>query len=146
MSRSANPQPSGLGLRSIKLLEGIPAAALDELARQCRWRRFEAGQRVISRDAQHDKDVYLIVSGRVRVAAFSAAGHQVTFREMPAGDSFGDIAAIDELSRSVDVDALEDTLLASMKPAVFRQLLHQYPGVCDRTLLRLVTFIRDLTE
>ncbi len=128
------------------MLEGIPPAALDELARQCRWRRFEAGQRVISRDAQHDKDVYLIVSGRVRVAAFSAAGHQVTFRDMSAGDSFGDIAAIDELSRSVDVDALEDTLLASMKPAVFRQLLHEHPGVCDRTLLRLVTFIRDLTE
>ena len=144
-SRAIHTQPSGLGLRRVRLLEGVSAAALDELAQQCRWRRFEAGQRVISRDAQ-DKDVYLIVSGRVRVAAFSVAGQQVTFRDMPAGEWFGDIAAIDERSRSVDVVALEDSLLASMKPSLFRQLLHEHPAVCDRTLLRLVTFIRDLTE
>lgn len=148
--RAAKPpsrqvEPSGLGLRRVKLLEGVPVDALDQLARQCRWQRFEAGRRVISRDAA-DKDVYLIVAGRVRVAAYSGAGHEVAFRDMSTGGWFGDIAAIDELSRSVDVDAREDTLLASMPPAVFRRLLHEHPAVCDRILLRLVTLIRDLTE
>ena len=120
-------------------------STLEELARQCRWRRFQAEQRIISREAP-DQDVYLIVSGQVRVTAFSAAGRQVTFRDIPAGNWFGDFAAIDGLSRSADVVALEDTLLASMNPAVFRRLLHEHPAVCDRMLHRLVTSVREMTE
>lgn len=129
----------------MRLLEGVPASALEQLAQQCRWRRFPVAQRVISRDAQ-DQDVYLIVSGRVRITSFSAAGRQVTYRDIPAGDWFGDFAAIDGLSRSADVVALEDTLAASMSPAVFRDLLHVHPAVCDRMLYRLVTLVRELTE
>ena len=139
------PRPSALGLRSIKLLAGVPAGYLDDLARECRWRRVLAGQRVISRDAQ-DHDVYLIVGGKVRITAFSGAGRQVTYRDIATGDWFGDLAAIDGGSRSADVDALEDTLLAAMTPSVFRRLLHEHPVVCDRVLDRLAALVRDLTE
>jgi len=145
MSRSPAVEPSALGLKSVRLVDGVPASALEELARQCRWRRFEPGQRVISRDAP-DQDVYLIVSGLVRVTAFSAAGRQVTYRDIAAGDWFGDFAAIDGLSRSADIVALQDTLLASMNPAVFQRLLHEHPIVSDRLLRRLVSLVRELTE
>jgi CRP-like cAMP-binding protein len=138
-------KPSALGLRGIKLLAGVPAACLDELAQECRWRRVLAGQRVISRDAP-DHDVYLIVGGKVRITAFSGAGRQVTYRDIATGDWFGDLAAIDGRTRSADVDALEDTLLAAMTPAMFRRLLHQHPAVCDRVLDRLAALVRDLTE
>ncbi len=144
-SRLKPAEPSILGLMRVRLLEGVPASALEQLARQCRWRRFPAGQRVISREAP-DQDVYLIVSGRVRVTSYSAAGRQVTFRDIPAGDWFGDFAAIDGLSRSADVVALDDALVASMGPAVFRDLLHEQPVVRDRMLRRLVTSVRELTE
>ena len=137
--------PSALGLRSVKLLEGIPSEALEDIARQCRWRRFPAGQQVISRDAT-DSDVYLIVSGHIRVTAFSASGRQVGYGEMHTGQWFGDFAAIDGLSRSADVVAIEETLVASMNPALFRSLLHAYPQVRDRMLLRLVACVRELTD
>ena len=127
------------------MLEGVPIAALEDLARQCRWRRFQTGQRIISRQAP-DQDVYLIVSGQVRVTAYSATGRQVTYRDIAAGDWFGDFAAIDGLSRSADIVALQDTLLASMSPTVFRRLLHEHPAVCDRMLRRLVASVRELTE
>ena len=123
----------------------MSASALEELAKRCRWRRFDAGQRVISREAR-DQDVYLIVSGRVRVTSFSAAGRQVTYRDIPAGDWFGDFAAIDGLARSADIVALEDTLVAAMDAAEFRRLLHEHPTVGDRMLRRLVASVRELTE
>lgn len=137
--------PSALGLRGVALLADLETELLEGLAQQCRWRRYTAGQRVISRQAR-DNDVYLIVSGRVRITAFSGAGRQVTYRDTGTGDWFGDLAAIDGLGRSADVDALEDTLMASMPPATFRRLLHDYPAVCDRVLARLVGLVRDLTE
>jgi CRP/FNR family transcriptional regulator, cyclic AMP receptor protein len=138
-------EPSILGLKRVRLLEGLPPSAVEQLAHQCRWRRVLAQQRVISREAR-DQDVYLIVSGRVRVTSFSASGRQVTYRDMPAGEWFGDFAAIDGMPRSADVVALEDSVVAAMSPVVFRKLLHEHPAACDRILLRLVSSVRDLTE
>lgn len=129
----------------VRLLDGLPKPAVAQLAQQCRWRRIAATQRVISREAQ-DQDVYLIVAGRVRVTSFSASGRQVTYRDIAAGDWFGDFAAIDGMPRSADVDALEDSVVAVMSPAVFRNLLHAHPDACERVLRRLVGSVRDLTE
>lgn len=144
-SKPKSVEPSIHGLKRVRLLEGLPASALEPLAQQCRWRRIPAAQNVISRAAL-DQDVYLIVSGGVRVTSYSAAGRQVTFRDIPSGGWFGDFAAIDGLSRSADVVALEDTLVAAMTPALFRTLLHDYPAVCDLMLHRLVSSVRELTE
>src|SRR3954470_18795380 len=135
-SKSKAVEPSIVGLQRVRLLAGMDAAGLENLARKCRWRRYPAGQRVISREAD-DSDVYLIISGRVRVTSFSASGRQVTFRDIPAGDWFGDFAAIDGLSRSADIVALDNALVAAMPPAIFRELLHAHAAVCDRMLTRL---------
>ena len=145
MTRPGDVRPSLLGLRGVSLLAGLDTQALEAIAQQSKWRRCVAGQRVISREAQ-DQDVYLIVSGKVRITAFSVAGRQVTYRDIGAGDWFGDLSAIDGRSRSADVDALEDTLLASLTPVDFKRLIHQHPVICDRVMDRLVSLVRDLSD
>jgi CRP/FNR family transcriptional regulator, cyclic AMP receptor protein len=145
MAKPTAPEPSLLGLRQSRLLEGLPPAALEAHARELRWRRLRAGQQVISRDAP-DNDVYLVISGQVRVTVFSAAGRQVSFGDLRAGDWFGDFAAIDGSARSASVIAMEDALLASMAPKVFLRLMHEHPAICDRVLVRLVRAVRELTE
>jgi CRP/FNR family transcriptional regulator, cyclic AMP receptor protein len=138
-------QPSSLGLRSIGLLAGLSPERLETLAHQCAWRHYEAGQWIISRDAA-DRDVYLLVSGRVRVTTYSAAGRQVTFRDFGPGEFFGDVAAIDGEPRSADVLALDNTLLASISPAAFSRLLRDEPIVAERLLRRLASLVRRLSE
>jgi CRP/FNR family transcriptional regulator, cyclic AMP receptor protein len=144
-SQAKTAEPSILGLQRVKLLAGMDGTALEKLARKCRWRRYLPEQRVISRDAA-DSDVYLIIAGAVRVTSFSKSGRQVTFRDIPAGDWFGDFAAIDGLARSADIVSLEDTLLAAMDAAEFRRLVLEYPAVCDQMLRRMVASVRELTE
>lgn len=138
-------QPSSLGLRSIELLGGLSPGRLEALARESAWRHYEAGQSIISRDAA-DRDVYMLVSGHVRVTTYSVAGQQVTFRDFGPGEFFGDVAAIDGEPRSADVLALDATLLASMSPAVFRRLLRDEPIVAERLLRRLASLVRRLSE
>jgi CRP-like cAMP-binding protein len=145
MAQGQGVRPSALGLRGVKLLAGIPREALETLAQQCRWRRYLAGRRITSRDSP-DHDVYLIVSGKVRITAYSLAGRQVTFRDIEAGEWFGDLAAIDGQARSADVDALEESVLASMTPAQFMGLLHGHPMACERVLRALVGMVRNLTD
>jgi CRP-like cAMP-binding protein len=94
VSRSHTNQASGLGLRHIALLEGLSDAALEALARRCAWRSLAPDQTVISRDAD-DRNVYFIVSGRVRATMYSHAGRQVTFRDQVAGEFLGELSAID---------------------------------------------------
>jgi CRP-like cAMP-binding protein len=140
-----NVQPSILGLRGIALLEGLSAERLEALARECAWRSYRAGQRIISRAAA-DRDVHLIVSGRVRATTYSAAGKQVTFRDLAAGELFGEVAAIDDMPRSADVVALESALTASLSPAAFRKLLREEPAVAERVLRRLASLVRRMSE
>lgn len=145
VKRGQLPQASGLGLRRIELLAGLPDAALESLARQCAWRSVEAGQPIISRDAD-DRNVYLIVSGRVRVTMYSRAGRQVTFGDQVSGEFLGELAAIDGKPRTLDVIAQESTLVASMTPAVFAQLMREQPVTVDRVLKRLTRLVRNGAE
>jgi CRP-like cAMP-binding protein len=142
---SRDQQPSSLGLRTIALLDGLSLDRLDALARECAWRRYAPDQQIISREAD-GRDLCLIVAGRVRVTTYSAAGRQVTFRDIGAGNYFGEVAAIDGEPRSADVIALESTLVASMPPAVFWRLAREEPLVAERMLRRLASLMRGLSE
>jgi len=82
----------------------------------------------------------------VRVTTYSASGRQVTFRDVAAGDWFGEVAAIDGLPRSADVQALEDTLLATLPHDSFARLLGEEPSVTQQVLQRLVRLVRSLSE
>lgn len=145
MTHASEPQPSRLGLNRIKMLEGLAPPLLDRLARQCAWRRFDAGQILISRDAD-SHDLFLIVAGRVRVNIYTAAGRQVTFRDLKEGDTAGEISAIDGGRRSADVVALSDGLAATLGVADFRRLLHEEPVVAERFMRYLVQLVRLLSE
>jgi CRP-like cAMP-binding protein len=134
-----------VGLRGIRLLECLDTPALEELAGALEWRHCVAGQQVITRNAS-DRDVYLVVGGRVQVVAFAASGKQITYREMGAGEHFGELSAIDGRARSADVIALEDSLLAAMSPATFHALLKRHEALRERMLFGLVSFVREMTD
>lgn len=138
-------QPSSIGLRGASLLKGLSPERLETLARECAWRNFDAEQRIISRSAP-DRDLYFIVSGRVRVTTYSAAGRQVTFRDFGAGEHFGEVAAIDGMARSADVVGLEGGLLASLPPASLARLLREEPALAERLLRDFAGLVRRLSE
>jgi CRP-like cAMP-binding protein len=144
----AKPEPtprSSLALRQIALFEGLSDQRLDLLAQQCLWHSVEAGKPLLLR-AEQQGDLFLLVSGRVRVTTYSANGRQVTFRDSEAGEHFGDIAAIDGGPRSADVVTLEPSVVASLDRAAFMALLHDEPLVAQRVMLRLVSLVRQLSE
>jgi CRP-like cAMP-binding protein len=142
---SPGVQPISLGLRNIELLAGLSKERLEALARQCAWRNHEKGQSIISREAD-DGGVYFLVTGRVRVTTYSQAGREVTFRDIEAGEMFGELAAIDGGARSADVVALDGALTAALPPAAFWQLLREEVLVAERVVRRLGQLVRLLSE
>ncbi|WP_431510374.1 Crp/Fnr family transcriptional regulator [Variovorax sp. DAIF25] len=141
---SAVPR-SSLALRQIALLAGLSDQRLDQLAQQCLWHSVAAGKPLLLR-AEQQGEVFLLVSGRVRVTTYSANGRQVTFRDSEAGEHFGDIAAIDGGPRSADVVTLEPCVVASLDRTAFLALLREEPLVAERVMQRLAALVRQLSE
>lgn len=141
----ANVEAAIFGLRRVKLLHGLTDEALERVSHACTWRRFEAGKVVITRSSP-SRDLFIVISGRVRATMYTKSGRQVTFRDLREGETFGEIAAVDGGRRSVDVVAITDVLVAVMTAVDLNTLLRENPLVAAQFTRHLVQLIRRLTE
>ncbi|HYI87314.1 MAG TPA: cyclic nucleotide-binding domain-containing protein [Burkholderiales bacterium] len=132
-----------LGLQKVDLFKGLDSYTLREIAAQCKWTRCKRNQVVIHHDGA-DRDVYFVIAGQVRVTAQAGRGRHIIFRELAAGEVFGEHSAIDGRARFADALALRETLLASMSPEAFRAVLANHASVRERLLRRLTGSVRDL--
>ena len=147
-SATNRPVPVELTAESlvgVAVFRRLSATSRGELVALCQGRRYAAQQRVLSHK-DDSRDVYFIISGKVRVTIYSLGGKEITFRDQAAGEMFGELGAIDGEPRSAHVMALEDSLLASMSREKFWQILARYPEVAEFTLKRLATLVRLLSE
>jgi CRP-like cAMP-binding protein len=131
-------------LEGIAIFQGIPPKELENLAKRFRWMRYDAGQQIISH-MDHSTDVFLVVEGAVRVIIYSAAGKEITFRDIAAGQHFGELAAIDGHPRSATVAALTNCAVASMSTEVFWEILKRYPEASAALVRQLAGSVRALT-
>jgi len=134
-----------LGLQKIDLFKGLDTPSLREIAGQCKWTRCRRNQYVMRRDGT-DRDVYFVIAGMVRVAAAAGRGRRIIFRDIPAGEVFGEHSAIDGRRSFADVLAVRESLLASMPPEAFRAILAKHAPVRERLLRRLSGSVRELAD
>ena len=134
-----------LGLQKIDFFKGLDATSLREIAGQCKWTRCKRNQYVIRR-AGTDRDVYFVIAGMVRVAAAAGRGRRIIFRDVAAGEVFGEHSAIDGRSSFADVLAVRESLLASMPPEAFRAILAKHAPVRERLLRRLSGSVREFAD
>jgi CRP-like cAMP-binding protein len=145
VTRLAEAAPLAERLARIDLLAGLDQRGLAALLPSVRVRHFDAGQAIVGR-LDPGREVYFVLSGKVRVTMFAESGREVAFRDLPAGSSFGEIAAIDGEPRSADVVALEDSLVGTMTAADFWALLRREPAVTEATLKKLARLVRALSQ
>jgi adenylate cyclase len=136
---------ASLGLQNVDVFKGLDAPTLRAIADQCRWTRYKRNAYVIRRDGT-DRDVYFVIAGMVRVTAEAGRGRRIIFRDVPAGELFGEHSAIDGRDRFADVVAVHESLLASMSPEAFRALLANHASIRERVLRRLTRSVRELTD
>ena len=132
-------------LANIGLLEGLPEADLEALAKRCRWRSFGADEMVLAHlDA--GADVLFLTEGRLRVSLYSASGKEVSFEDLGPGQHFGELAVIDGKCRSASVFALEPGAVAFLSGRDFLDLLKRHFIVARRLMTALCRLVRRLDE
>ena len=92
------------------------------------------------------RQVFFLAEGTARAIIYSLSGKEVSFRDVQAGEMFGEFAAIDGEPRSASVEALKPCLIAAMTAELFWEVLRDHSGVAEATLRRLTNQIRALTE
>jgi CRP-like cAMP-binding protein len=135
---------SKYSLAKIGILVGLSPAALERIRRRCSWRRYEPGEPIVDYLDSSD-NVFFITEGEASVTIYSLSGKAVSFRELSAGEMFGEFPAIDEGTRSASVEARTQCLVAYMPADEFRELLRKEWVVTQALLRKLVMTIRALT-
>jgi CRP/FNR family cyclic AMP-dependent transcriptional regulator len=131
----------GRNLAHMRLLSGVDDAEINRLQQLCRWRSFRKGQTVFEAGSASG-EVYFIYEGRVNVMNMTPGGREVVFASLGPCESFGELAAIDRGSRSANIVAAEETVLAELSSHHFLGLLERQPEVSVRVLRTLAAMVR----
>src|SRR3989442_7679409 len=107
-----------LVLQKFELFKGLDAASLREIGLQCKWTRCKRNEYVIRRDGT-GRDVYFVIAGLVRVAAPAGRGRHIIFRDVAAGDLFGEHPANDGCSRLSGWLAVGELHVGLLSPASY---------------------------
>lgn len=133
--------------RSLKVcafFKGVGEAERQQVEATCTWTAFDTGQAIIDH-MDRGSDVYILAEGRARVVIYSRHGKVVAFRDLNAGDIFGELAAIDGRHRSASVEAVEPAVVARLDSAAFWSLMSREPDFMRAIVRHLAAQVRELT-
>ena len=144
-ARNIPPERACAILSVIKEFKGLPSSDLDAIAQVCHWHRYEVGEEIV-RYHDDSNSVFFITQGEMRVHYYSMSGQEVILCDLPAGELFGELTAIDSRSRSATVVAKTNSLVASISSSDFLELIYRNRQIAFAILQRLTEQIRRLTE
>jgi CRP-like cAMP-binding protein len=129
-------------LRGLPLFAGLPEGPLDDLALLCRHRRLAEGERLFE-EGDAGTEVFVVISGIVRISKRVAIGGERTLATLEAGAMFGEAAIIDQEERSASASARTPVELLVVPADPMREWLIANPGMGVMVLGRLGSMMLD---
>lgn len=124
-------------LRKVPMLSGLDDQDLERLGRQMKERRFPEGSAVTTEGAG-GAGFFVIVDGNATVSV-----RDEVVAQLGPGDHFGEIALIDEGSRSASIVAATDLTCYGLTAWEFRPFVEEHPQVAWTMLQTLARRLRD---
>lgn len=137
-------------LENFLLLINLTEEELKEIEDACEIKSYEPGEFLI-REGEFTTEIFFLVSGSVNLYKMEpSTGENVNFKEMPAGESFGEMSFIDGSPRSCSIAAgsLTKAYVLSRerlldKGEKGREILEKLQST---TLLQVNNYLRYLTD
>lgn len=132
-------------LEKVAIFRGASSAALDDLSRRLQVRTRHAGAVVVAQDEPGDA-VFILLSGRVKVALFGDNGRELTLSLLGPGELFGEMSLLDNRPRSANVIAIEDATMLALTREAFVEHLRNHPQTAINLLGELARRLRHADE
>lgn len=128
--------------------ESLPETLRANLISHGTRKRFANGQ-VIRLRGDAAREFWIVEDGAVHIGRFTASGNFLLFLVVGPGDSFGEVAFLGNMSRTVDLVAAADTVLIEIAERQLTDLLRSSEDAARimlKTLARTIKLNFDLLE
>ncbi len=132
-------------LKKIALLRDLPAKQFKRIAAIAREEEYPAGAMIIKK-AEPAEDLFLVLSGRIKIFCYSSARKRKTFAYLGPGDFFGELAAIADVGRSAWAEAVAACRLVVIHKKDLRRLLLSDTKLCFNMLQAVAERLRRADE
>ena len=126
-----------IDVKKAKLFDGLPASEVRSIEKQMKTIQHPAGHKIVVR-GDNGVGFMVILDGTVSVS--TAQGKT---RKLGPGDSFGEMALLDQEGRSATIKADTDVSLATIPEWNFKPFLKEHPEVTYRLLQLLSQRVRQ---
>jgi CRP-like cAMP-binding protein len=132
-------------LRKIPLLADLTPEELALIKPELRFRHFNKREVVLHKGGSGDALLFLL-SGQLQVVDITEDGRAIGLRMLAPGDFFGEIALINNSTRSASVVATSDVVVAFLPAATAMHLFSHSPSVAQQMLRHLAQKIQRDSE
>jgi CRP/FNR family cyclic AMP-dependent transcriptional regulator len=139
MSKTAD---IGRILEAAQIFSEMDADAREALTAEFRPVTFRAGQAIFSR-GDEGRELYIVLSGRVRLSVLTAEGRELSFAHAGEGDIFGEIAMLDGSPRTADATAVNKTQAMSLSRAALDRVIENSPILAHSIISFLCRRLRE---
>ncbi len=129
-------------LAKTTLFANLPADAQAKVVQQMRPVSYSNGQQIFSR-GDPGTELYLVLSGRVRLSIISLDGRELAFTHAGPGDIFGEIATLDGGARTADATAVSAAKALTLSRAQINTLLETQPPFAKAAIDLLCRRLRE---
>ena len=133
--------PSSEFLSFVPIFSDLSGETLETIEKVGTRKTFAKNDVILMED-EIGSALFVIVSGKVKVARTSNDGREVILTILSDSDFFGEMAILDGQTRSATVTALEDSVLFIIQRNDFLTLLKEYPEVSIALLQELTKRLR----
>ncbi|MGB9110962.1 MAG: Crp/Fnr family transcriptional regulator [Telluria sp.] len=134
-----------INLRKIPLLSDLSEDEMRRVNTELRIRHFNKREVVLHKGGVGDALLFLL-SGQMQVVDITEDGRAIGLRILAPGDFFGEIALINDSTRSASVVATSDVLVAFLPAASAMHLFSHSPSVAKQMLRHLAQKIQRDSE
>ena len=127
------------------LLDALPLSVKQELKSPEYTVKYTRKEQIL-RQEDDSKDVFYINYGKVRITLYTQHGYKLSFTDIHAGQSFGELSAIDMQPRSANVLAVEETSVIRISQVKFKSLLEAHPDFANFVMRQMSAMIRRLNS
>ena len=132
-------------LHNISILEGIDPSDLDALVEIATTKRLRAKE-VLIRRGDENRQLYGVMSGRLRILGESEEGKEIVFSISNPGEVIGEISLLDSYPVSATAEAIEPCELLTLHRRDLNPFLEKHPKVAINLAQLLAGRVRRLSE
>ena len=134
-----------LFLKRVSMFSGMTPEQIRVLIAHLEEQHFLSGE-VIMYEGDFSQELYILVSGRVRIVKDYGGSHERTLALLTQGEFFGDMAIFESAPRSATAVTEEEAELLALSPEKFKQTIYQKPEMAFEIFRELSARLRRREE